>query len=148
MLESVAANTNVILPPRFMNIVKAAIKRDGLALARVPPRFEEELIRFGAQDPIGMLKFRVSCFPLDSSSWKILDVCLLAIVERLEAKNQRIVLNNSINEAYSQISYNRDDYNVFRDILLTLMRRLWVSMMEIAVCHFSNHNRTRTILIS
>jgi hypothetical protein len=89
MLESVAANTNVILPPVFMNIVKTAITRDGLALARVPPHFELELIRCGPQDPIGMLKFRAASQPRGASSWNILDVCL-----RLDSRYNRIVFHN------------------------------------------------------
>jgi hypothetical protein len=111
-----------------MKTVKDAIKRDGLALARVPPKFEEELTRFGGQDPTDMLKFRAYIFPRDISSWRIAEVCILAVAHRLESRIYRISQHNSINGADSQIGVNG-----FRDILITLWRRQWQAIMEIDV---------------
>lgn len=67
-LECIAANTNVVLPPVFMDTVNAAIKRDDIFLARLPPQFETQITRFGGTDPIEMLKFRVASQPRDKSS--------------------------------------------------------------------------------
>jgi hypothetical protein len=61
-----------------MEMVKDAIKRDGIALARVPLSFGLELTKYGGSDPVDMLKFRVASFP-DISSWWVLEVCLLTI---------------------------------------------------------------------
>jgi hypothetical protein len=134
-LESVAANTNVILPPRFLEIVTGAIESDGLSLARVAPELEMELTKYGGQDPIDMLKFRVACFPIDSSSWKILEMSLFAVVKRLHSR-------------INKVSLTSDDVNVFHDILMTLLRRHWKSMVEIVVCHSSNQFRMRIVLRS
>jgi hypothetical protein len=137
MLESVALNTDVILPPFFIEIVKTAIERDGLALARVPPQFEGELIRFGPQDPIGMLKFRAASQPRDPSGSKILDVCLLAVVKRLDSRVNRDFLHN-----YS-LGASQIDVNLFRDILMTIFRQLWILLSEIAVCYCSYQYRMK-----
>jgi hypothetical protein len=111
-----------------MEIVKDAIDRDGIALARVSPALGMELSRFGGRDHIKMLKFRASCFPRDTSSWKILDVCVLSIVQQLD---NRIRLAESIHGAGPElVVYENTEVNVFRDTLLTLIRRFWRSFME------------------
>jgi hypothetical protein len=111
-----------------MDAVMNAIKLDGLALARVPPSLEMDLNRFGGIDPIGVLKFRVACFPQDTTSWKILDVCVLSIVQRLES---RIRIAESIHGSGPELAvYQNTDVNVFRDTLLTLIRRFWLALME------------------
>jgi hypothetical protein len=76
---NVVIKTDVILSPLFMEVVKAAIERNGLALARIPPEFEAELNRYEAQDPLKMIKFRAASHlpDRDSSRWIIIDVCLL-----------------------------------------------------------------------
>jgi hypothetical protein len=134
VLESVAKNTDVILPPEFMEYVNSAIKRDGLALARVPPNFEVELTKFGGSDPVDMLKFRLATFPRDLSSWMILEVALLTMVRRLES---RINLANSIGiDPQLFVIYDKTQVNGYRDILNTLLKRLWQSLMEITVLLF------------
>jgi hypothetical protein len=130
-LESVAENTDVILPPEFMETVKDAIRRDGLALARVPPNFEAELTKYGGTDPIEALKFRFATFPRDTSSWKILEVALLTMVRRIES---RINLANSIGiDPQLFVFYDKTEVNGYREILYTLLRRIWQSFMEITV---------------
>jgi hypothetical protein len=124
-LESIARNTDIIMPLEFMQYAKDAIKRDGIALARVPPNFATDLTKYGGSDPLEMLKFRLSIFPRDPSSWKILDVCLLSVVLRLETW---------INQAAAPLLILVNDINIFHDVLLTLLRRLWISSMEINVC--------------
>jgi hypothetical protein len=144
VLECIAAHNILVLPPIFMESVKAAIRRDGIGLARVPPQFENELTKIGGTDPIEMLRFRVSCLPRDSSSWKIVDVCLYAVVKRIEARALRMVLNNYINRAdQHMLLYPGTEVNVFYDVLLNLLRRVWISMMEIAVSLYFNQFRTK-----
>jgi hypothetical protein len=135
-LESIARNTDIVMPPEFMQYAKDAIKRDGIALARVPPNFAMELTKYGGSDQLEMLKFRLSIFPRDPSSWKILDVCLLAVVLRLETW---------INQAKPQLSLV-NDINIFHDCLLALLRRVWISLMEIDVCYSWFNIRTRTCM--
>jgi hypothetical protein len=118
-----------------MKTVAHAIRLDGLALARVAPNLEQELTKFGGTDPFEMLKFRYACFPRDTSSWRVLERCVFAVVKRLERRMN--FPNISINDVQGpQISLNDQiDMNVFHDILQTLLRRMWMSMMEFAVSH-------------
>jgi hypothetical protein len=133
MLESVAANTNVILPPQLMEGVTNAIKRDGLALARAPAYVDKELSKYAGTDPIEVLKFRVTCFP-DTRSWKILEVCILSIVQLLDSRirHSKSIRSNT-RPGPELIVYENTEVNVYRDILLALLRRAWKSMMEIDV---------------
>jgi hypothetical protein len=114
-----------------MQVVMDAIKRDGLALARVPPQFEVELNKFGGTEPIEIIKFRVAGMPRDTTSWRVLDVCILAVVQRLES---RLRMAESIRRSGPElVYYENTEVNVFRDILITLMRRLWQSFVECKV---------------
>jgi hypothetical protein len=116
-----------------METVKAAITRDGLALARVPPNFETELNRFGGTDPMDILKFRSACFP-DTSSWKILDICVVSIVHLLDRRvkmaEAKLFSNPPVPE---MIRYEVIEVNVYRDILMTLIRRFLTCFSEIMV---------------
>jgi hypothetical protein len=116
-----------------MDTVKAAIKHDGLALARVPPNFESELTKFGGTDPYEMLMFRAAAHPGDTSSWKILDICIVSIMNLLD---RRVRLSKSklfVNRARPEIRGCDVDANVYRDILLTLIRRFYTSFNEVIV---------------
>jgi hypothetical protein len=119
-----------------METVLKAIHQDGIAFARVPTKLIAELNRYGGEDAIDMLKFRVSCHPRDTSSWKILEVCLLAVVQRF---NYRLEMAKSIASArLRQVTINEKiEMNVFRDLLITLLKRAWMSYDELYVLSLS-----------
>lgn len=125
-----------------METVKAAIERDGLALARVPPNIEAELTKFGGTDPIHMLKFRAAGFPADTSSCRILDICILSILQLLD---RRVRLSEdklfATRDGPVISGHEVNEVNVYRDILLTLIRRFYTSFNEVIV------SRYQTLLI-
>jgi hypothetical protein len=131
-----------------METVKAAIRRDGLALARVPPAFELELTKYGGSKPLEMLKFRLVCLPRDTSSWKFNEACILSVVHRLES---RLRLAREVSdglEIYSPMGdvdvvqgsqslamsrFYVTETNLFHDLLLTLLRRFYICWAEVMV---------------
>jgi hypothetical protein len=115
-----------------MQTVKDVISRDGIALARVPLSFGREITRYGGSDHIEMFKFIVAHFP-DISSWRILEVCLLTIVQRLK---RRIDFANSIRIGPRQLLFIHEKLKIngFRDTLLTLLKRNSQSVLELKVC--------------
>jgi hypothetical protein len=140
-LENVAKNTNIILPPVFMQTVTDAIKRDGIAMARVPAKLEMELAQYGGSTAIEILEFQASCFP-DLSSWRIFEVIIMSVVQRLKSRLQ--LAESIVRERQQVLSiYQRSDpmhsvdckteLNGFRDILNILLRRVWTCFMEINV---------------
>jgi hypothetical protein len=158
MLESIAANTDVIIPPEYMENVKRAIERDGIVLAKVPLEFELEVSRYGSRDAMGMLLFRLKCFP-DTSSWRLSEFCLLSVMNRLESRiqligevSQSVTKHATLTENEGPSSQKEDpevktgsdnmalarfyvtDTNLFHDLLLTLLRRFFLSWTEVLVC--------------
>jgi hypothetical protein len=133
MLEYIAANTNVIIPLACMDKIDDAIEIDGLLLARVPFSVELEISRYGPQDPLGMLAFRVACIP-DTSDWPICDDCVLAIEKRLQSRFQ---LASGLSMSWwGFVNYADWDNNTFRDLLMTMLRQLWQGCMEFNVYSF------------
>jgi hypothetical protein len=128
-----------------MASVIESINRDGIALARVHPQFVMDVTRYGARDPVGMIKFRIDCIP-DISSWKINEVCVLTTMYRLDS---RIRLAGEVSfkdpELHSSkvalgdiaksltLAHFATDINVFRDLLLTLLRRFYSAWAELKV---------------
>jgi hypothetical protein len=134
ILDSVASNTNIIIPHALVKVIDDAIQRDGIAFARVPLRVELEMSRYGPQDPLGMLGFRVACFP-DIKDMPICDECVLAVEKCLESRVQLASRQSTSYfplQVHSVISTYWDN-NTFRDTLMTLMRRLWCGFMEVVV---------------
>jgi hypothetical protein len=119
-----------------MDTVKAAIERDGIYLARVPPHFEMEVTKFGGTDPYEMLKFRLASFPRDTSSWRFIEVSTLTLVHRLkmlirlagEGESRKFEQNNLNLAMFGVI-----DMNIFHDLLYTLLRRFYSSWSELMV---------------
>jgi hypothetical protein len=145
MLESISRNTNVILPQVFMKTIKHAIRRDGIALARVHPQFLMD-VTYGARDPVGMIKFRLTCFP-DIRSWKVIEVCVMYVVNRLESRIRlagdvffnKSELHSSENEvalgdkSLTLARFYAAEKNIFRDLLLTLFQRFYSAWAELKV---------------
>jgi hypothetical protein len=115
-----------------MDIIKDAIERDGIALARVPAKLDMEISKYGGNTAIEILQFRASCFP-DASSWRILEVCVLTVVKWLKS---RIHLAESVARDRANYMHSIDyktELNGFRDILLIFLRRYWKSKDEVDV---------------
>jgi hypothetical protein len=129
MLDSIASNTDIIIPRVCTDMIENAIERDGIMLARVPPCVELEISRYGPQDPLEMFAFRVACFP-DTTEWPICDECVLAVEKCLESRVQ--LANRQSNPGFPihSVIFAYYDKNTFRDILMTLLRRLWCGFME------------------
>jgi hypothetical protein len=121
-----------------METIKHAIRRDGIALARIPQNMAMEITRYGARDPVGMIKFRLTCFP-DISSFKIIPVCVMYVVNQLEGRIRlagEVSLVSEVAPGDKSLALSRfyaTETNIFRDILLTLLRRFYVSWREINV---------------
>jgi hypothetical protein len=122
-----------------MKIVNEAIARDGLALARVPADLSSKITKYGGTDPIEALKFKVSCFP-EIRSWKIPEGCILSAVRRLDNRLRMVESIKSVFRPGPELKvYEDTEVNVFRDMLMTLMRPFHRSFMEIEVCIFLNY---------
>jgi hypothetical protein len=114
-----------------MDIVKESIRRDGIAMARVPVGFDVDVLRYGARDPIGMLQFKATSFP-DISSWKLFDSCVVSAFFQLYS---RISQANLVNKTFTgkQGPVETMKFNIFNDLLSSLLKGLLKSFSAINV---------------
>jgi hypothetical protein len=113
----------VIIPPIYMQTVTDAIRRDGLFLARVPNILESDISRYGGPNVGDMIQFRSTAFP-DVSSWKMLEVCIMAVCNCLSNRlNQHVSVSHIIPQA-----------NIFHELLVCLIQRYRLCILEINVC--------------
>jgi hypothetical protein len=114
-----------------MEMVKETIERDGLVFARVPERFELDISRYGARDPIGMLRFRAKTIP-DVSSWRMFDSGVAAVYFRLYS---HIKVSSIITTAFhvQMGALEKRRINIFDDLLSCLIKRLQKSFFEFNV---------------
>jgi hypothetical protein len=132
-----AATTEVSIPQNCMEVIEDAIRIDGLALARVPLSVEIEMSRYGPQDPLGMFAFRIACYP-DTSDIPICDECVNAAESCIRV---RLGTARTLAKSWGFVNATYWEVNTYRDILLTLLRRMWQGIMEANVCHFFfNHS--------
>jgi hypothetical protein len=128
-----------------METIQHAIKRDGIALARVPSRFLMDVTRYGARDPVGMIKFRLNCLP-DMQSWRVKEVCVLAVLHRLDSRIRlagEVSINDPelhsenevtlVDKSLTLARFYAAEKNIFRDIMQTLFRRFYSSLAELKV---------------
>jgi hypothetical protein len=134
ILESIALNTDVVIPSIYMEMVKETIERDGLALARVPERFELDISRYGARDPIGMLQFRAKTIP-DASSWRMFESCVTAVYFRLYGHIRQVSFTTETPTAFTlqMGALEKRRINIFDDLLSCLIKQLQASFSEFNV---------------
>jgi hypothetical protein len=130
------------MPSNFMESSLAAIKRDGLALARIPYIVIPEMIAFGGQGDTQLI-FVATHLP-DMSTWKIFDCCCIEVCQLLSSRAY-----NPPSPSLSLTSTSGLSTNIFYDILLCLIKRFCRGWSEINVNLSSLlTNRILTIILS
>jgi hypothetical protein len=117
-----------------MDIVNETIERDGLVLARIPDRFELDISRYGARDPIGMLQFRAKTMP-DASSWRMFESSVTAVYFRLFSHIRQVSFSTETLTAFPQQmgALEKRRINIFDDLLSCLIKQLHTSFSEFNV---------------
>jgi hypothetical protein len=131
-LEKIATETDIIIPKRFIDTVNYSIKRDGIALARIPENYDLAVLRYGGSSPMEMLKFRARTMP-DLTSWKLFECLVVAVFVRLYYLTRRADSSNPINIIQAQGTRMNTRFNIFSDLLCCLIKQLEQSFGELNV---------------